>query len=325
MKTLSRREFGRLVSAVPLAGAVTAIGRIDGIEALAPIALGVSTSSFRDLPRVTGLDNLDAVLDAVRAVSVSDIELAFANLEPAPPATAPMMGGSAAYPRRIVLTPEEIAATNADARAALRRWRLETGAGFFEDVRGKLAGAGITVHGCALTFDASWTDEEIDAVFRQAKVLGVATISSPMTMATAERLVPFAERHRIAIAVHNQPDGNRHGQQDLIDTPRLDAALALSPTIKLKLDAGHLTASNGDAVAELRKCRGRVAYVVLRDRLRNGGASQPFGDGDTPLRGLLDALTDSPPVPALVEYDYLGLRSSVAEVTASLAYLRNAR
>ena len=89
-----------------------------------------------------------------------------------------------------------------------------------------------------------------------------------------------------------------------------------------KLDIGNLTASNCDAVAELREYRSRVAYVLVKDRLRNGGASQPLGEGDTPIRKVLDVLKASAPtIPALVEYDYVGLRSPVDELRASLAYV----
>ena len=153
----------------------------------------------------------------------------------------------------------------------------------------------------------------------QVKALGVATISSPLTIATARRLVPFAERHHVSVAIHNQTDGNPTGA---IDTPAIRQALALSSAFRLKLDIGNLTASNCDAVAELREYRSRVAYVLVKDRLRNGGASQPFGEGDTPIRKVLDVLKASAPtIPALVEYDYVGLRSPVEELKASLAYV----
>jgi sugar phosphate isomerase/epimerase len=263
------------------------------------------------------------VIRATQSVSATHIDLAFANVEPAPPSVAPFMGGSNAYPRRVVLTPEQIAATNAEARTALRNWRLQTAAGYFEDVRRKITAARLTVHGCSLAWDSSFTDAEIEATFRQASLLGVGTISSPLTMTTAERLVPFAEKHRIAVAIHNQGDGNPRGD---IDTLQLARALAMSPMFRAKLDIANLTASNRDAVAELRTLRSRLASVVLRDRLRNGGASQPFGEGDTPIREVLGVLADSEaPVPALVEYDYVGLRTAVDEVKASLAYVREGR
>ena len=316
MAAVSRREFGRIALAgVPLAAAGwPAIAR-----AFSPVVLGVTTSSFRDLPRVTGRDNVDDVVRALTAIGATHIDLALSNVEPAPPNTAPFLGGSAAYPQRIVLTPEQIAATDASARSALRVWRLQTPAGAVDAVRSKLAAAGISVHACTLAYDASFSDEEIDATFRQAKALGANAIGSTMTMATAARLAPFAERHRVIVAIHNQPDGNA-GR--FIATPDLKPALALSSSFKLKLDVGNLTASNCDAVAELRAHRGRVSHVLLKDRLRNGGASQPFGAGDTPLAGVLEALRADPAIPAFVEYDYLGLRSSIEEVKTAVAYVK---
>jgi sugar phosphate isomerase/epimerase len=318
MAVLSRREFGGvLVAGLPLAAVLGSV-RLSASE----VPIWVSTSSFRDLPRVPGRANLHEVIRALQAVRATHVELALANLEPAPPATAPVMGGSAAYPRRIVMTPEQVAATNTVARADLRAWRLQAPAGAFEEIRGQLASAGLTVHACALSYNDSFSDDEIDATFRQAKVLGVTTVGSPLTMAMARRLVPFAERHKVSVAIHNQMDGNASGA---IDTPALKAALALSPAFTLKLDIANLTASNCDAVAELREYRSRVSYVLVRDRLRNGGASQPFGEGDTPIKKVLSALaTSAPAVPALIEYDYVGLRSPVEELKVCLTYCRAA-
>jgi sugar phosphate isomerase/epimerase len=317
MAPLSRREFGgALIAGLPLA----AVLRSTGLSA-AELPIGVSTSSFRDLPRVTGRDNLDDVMKALKAVRATHVELAFANLEPAPPSVAPVMGGSAAYPRRIVLTPEQVAATNSVAREELRAWRLNAPDKAFEYMRGKLAAAGLTVRACALSYNDSFSDAEIDVTFRQAKALGVTTVSSPLTMAMARRLVPFIQRHQVSVAIHNQVDGNPDGA---IAAPALKEALALSPAFTLKFDVGNITASNRDAVAALREHRSRVSYVVLRDRLRNGGASQPFGEGDTPIRNVLALAGSSPAIPVVVEYDYVGLRSSVDELKASVAYCRAA-
>ena len=316
MKTLTRRQFGCAVAAA--APFVRSIGL-----GAAPVVVGVSTSSFRDLPRIAGRDNVDDVIRALQSVRATHIELALANVEPAPPSIAPVMGGSAAYPRRIVLSPEEVAATNAEARMSLRTWRCQTPPEALDDVRRKLATAGITVHGCALSYDATFTDDEIAATFQQARALRAAAISSPLTLAMAQRLVPFMERHRVAVAIHNQVDGNTAGH---IDTPQLERALALSPMFRVKLDVATLTASNRDAAAELRRHRARVACVLLKDRLRNGGASQPLGEGDAPIRAVMDVLKESSPsIPALVEYDYVGLRSSTAEVTAALEYVNATR
>jgi len=319
MTALSRRQFGRAVLAsAPLAF----VPRAAGAAVAARVTVGVTTSSFRELPRVPGQGNVDDVIAALRAVRATHIELALANVEPAPPPVAPVMGGSSAYPRRIVLSPEEVAATNADARAALRAWRLHESPAAFADVRRRLTSAGLTVHACAIAYNDSFTDEELDATFRQVTALGATIVSSSLTMAMARRLVPFAERHRVAIAIHNQVDGNAGGA---IASAHVDEALALSPRFMLKLDAGNLTASNGDAVAELRARQARVSYVLLKDRLRNNGHSQPFGEGDTPIARLLDALRASTSsIPVMVDYDYIGLRPAADEVAASLAYVAKA-
>jgi sugar phosphate isomerase/epimerase len=317
MAVLSRREFGSVVAGLPLAAAM-GTAQLSASE----LPVGVATSSFRDFPRVPGRDNLDEVIRALNAVRATHVELAFANLEPAPPSTAPVMGGSAAYPRRVVMTPEEVAATNSSARAALRAWRLDTPASVFEQMRGRLAAAGLRVHACAVAYNDSFTDDEIDATFRQARALGVTTIGSSLSLTTARRLAGFAQRHQISVAIHNQADGNPAGA---VDASALEQALALSPAFTLKLDIGNLTASNRDAVAELRKYRSRVSYVLVRDRLRNRGASQPFGEGDTPIRPVL-ALLRGPDarIPAVIEYDYVGLRSPVDELKAAVAYCRQA-
>lgn len=321
MPALSRREFGGvLIAGLPLAAALRPMSL-----SASEVPLWVTTSSFRDLPRVEGRDNLDDLIRALQAAGATHVELALANLEPAPPSVAPVMGGSAAYPKRIVLSPEQVAATNSVARAELRAWRLQTPLSVFDQARGKLAGAGLTVHACALPYNDSFSDEEIDATFRQVKTLGVKTVSTPLTMAMARRLAPFAERHEVSVAIHNQVDGNSSGA---IDTPALKDALALSRAFSLRLDIGNLTASNCDAVAELRayaSAGSRVSYVVLKDRLRNGGASQPFGEGDTPIKKVLGLIgTSTWSLPAAIEYDYVGLRSAIEEVKTSLSYCRGA-
>jgi sugar phosphate isomerase/epimerase len=319
MTPFSRREFGRMVVAgVPL---VAVAGSIRA-AAMSPVALGVSTFSFRDLPRVEGSDNVDDVIRALKAVRATHVELALSNVEPAPPSTASFVGGTPAYPRRVVFTPDEIARINAHARRQLQQWRAQTEPRYFQDVRDKFASANLSVMACALSYDESFTDDEIEATFRQVKALGVPTISSPMTMATARRIAPFAERHGITVAVHNQADGNAAGA---IATPELADALAISSSLRIKLDIGHLTASNRDAVAELARHESRISHVLVRDRLRNGGTSQHFGEGDTPIPAILKRLKASEfRIPGVVEYDYVGLHSSVDEVTASLAYVAQA-
>ena len=66
----------------------------------------------------------------------------------------------------------------------------------------------------------------------------------------------------------------------------------------------------------------RTTSMLLSVRLRNGGASQPLGEGDTPLREVLAAVASPSQVPLFVGYDYVGLRGATEEVRTSLAYLQ---
>jgi sugar phosphate isomerase/epimerase len=317
MPGISRRDFGTIVLAT---GPLAVVVRPVALWATPPLTLGVTTSSFRGLPRVPGTSNVDDVLHALKTVGATHVELALAHIEPAPPSVAPFTGGSPAYPRLIVLSPEQVASTNARARSDLRTWRLGAGLDVFERVRTQFASAGVTVVACSVSYNDSFTDEEIDVTFRQVKALGSTTVSSPLTMAMARRLVPFAERHQLTVAIHNQESGHAAG---MIAALELEAALGLSSRFSLKLDVGNLTASGGDAVAVLSAHRARVSHVVLKDRLRSGGVAQPFGEGDTPIRAVLSLLkTSAASIPALVEYDYVGLRPVVDEVGVSLDYVR---
>ena len=319
MTALSRREFGRLITtAAPLVGLAASTRTF----ALSPLAVGVSTLSFRDLPRVEGSDSVDALIRALKTVGAAHVELALSDVEPAPPSTASFVGGTPAYPRTITFTPEEIARIKTYARRQVREWRARTEPRHFADVRDTFASANLTVFSCALSYDDSFIDDEIEATFRQVKALGLSTVSSPMTMATARRLAPFAERHGVTVAIRNDVDGNPARS---IATSDLADALALSPSFKLALDIANVTASNRDVLAELNRHETRLSQVVVRDRLRNGGSSQHFGEGDTPIADVLKRLKASEfRIPAVVEVDYVGLYSSVDEVTASIKYVAKA-
>lgn len=320
MTQFSRREFATIaVGALPV---LTAGLRGNRVSAEGALSIGMTTASLRELPRVTGKNNIDDVLAAIARVGARDVELALSDVEPAPPSIAPFIGGSPAYPVRITFTPEQIARSNQQARAELRRWRLQSSRAEAAEIRAKIAASRVNAFAIATTFDSSFTDDELEATFAQIVALGARVVASPLTYEMAARVKPYAEKHGVAVAVHNQVANSSSTEIGSADLP---AVLALSTAFSVKLDVGNITASNGDAVAELTKHRARVAYVVVKDRLRNGGASQPFGEGDTPIAGVVGALkSTSPAIPVMVEYDYIGLRAAVDELTQSIKYVAEA-
>jgi sugar phosphate isomerase/epimerase len=321
MAAYSRREFGKLVAAGLPAAAF--LGGRPLVGAAASVPIGVSTFSFDGLPHALGENNIAAVIAALAASGANLIELAATNLEPGgPDLRETVMGGSPAYPSLVRRSPAELAAIDASARRALRAWRLSTGSAYLTQQRAAFDAAGIAVHALAFDYTDRFTDEEIDATFAQAKAFGVTLVSSPVTMDVAKRLAPLATRANVRIAVHNQIEGDTAAY---IGTVRVGDVLALSPVFSLKLDIGNVTTSNGDAVAALRACRDRVSHVLVQDRLRNGGAGQAFGEGDTPIPAVLaDLARTQPAVPALAEYRYFGVGSPATEVKHCLDYMRQA-
>lgn len=319
---ISRRDFGKLaLAAVPLSAASSA----HADTAANGVRLGVDTYSFRDLPRTPGRDNIDDVIQALQFVGAREIELSSANTEPAGPNSGPAVPPPpSAYPSPIKApSPEEVAAARLEVRNALRAWRLATPAANHEAVRAKFQGAGIGVFAYRVDYDAAFTDEEIELTFRQARALGVRVIASMTTLSGARRLAPFAEKHGVTVALHNTANVK---DADAIATPQsFRTALAISKNFQLNLDIGNLTAANIEAVAFIQENHTGISHLQIKDRTRNGGGNEKFGNGDTPIHDVLALVKEKRlPIPVFIEYEYIGLGTPQQEVRRCLAFAKSA-
>jgi sugar phosphate isomerase/epimerase len=139
----------------------------------------------------------------------------------------------------------------------------------------------------------------------------------------AQRLVPFAERHGVLVAVHghaNVKDPNQFASPE-----SFAKALALSKQFRVNLDIGHFTAANFDAVAYIRENHAHITHLHIKDRRKNDGPNEQFGEGDTPIKEVLALLKrERYPIRAFVEYEYAGLRGSQEEVKRCMEYMRAA-
>ena len=317
----SRRDFGKMaLAAAPLSTALSAT-RLDSV--VSGVRLGTITYSFRDLPRTPGKDNVDDIIKAVTACGIGEIELYSPNIEPASASAARPAASGPAYGVARARTPptrEQIAARKAE-RETLRKWRLETPASYYQDVRKKFDAAGISLFAYTLGFNPDFTDDEVEAGFQQAKALGVDLIASSTTVAMAQRVAPFADKHQVRVAVHgyaNVLDPNQFGSPE-----SFAKALAMSKYMRVNLDTGHFTAANYDAVAYIRENHDKITHLHIKDRKRGDGTNEPFGDGDTPIKPILVLLRDNKwPIRAFVEYEYPGMGTSVEEVKKCLDYMR---
>ncbi len=295
----SRRDFGKLALAgVPLSLAFGKIdSKIDGVQ------LGVQSYSFRDL-------SLDAAIKAMVDDGLGDCELFSPHIEEGHTDKAPMSGmrPPAGQMRRPPDDPARVAARTA-AREELRKWRLTVPMDYFKGIRQKFSDAGIHLYAYNFSFNDSFTDEEIDRGFDMAKALGVGIITASTTLPVAKRVVPFAEKHRMIVAMHghsNLTDPNQFAKPE-----SFAKAMEMSKYFKVNLDIGHFTAAGYDAVDYIRNNHDNIVLLHLKDRKKNEGENVPWGEGDTPIKQVLLLLKEKRyPLPAFIEYEYKGAGSS---------------
>src|SRR5262249_26404837 len=233
----TRREFGKMtLAALPLS---LALGPID--SRVGGVRIGVQSYSFRTLP-------LDAAIKAMADIGIGECELFSGHVEP-----RPSSGGGGPRPKAGGTPAAKTEGAKAGERPArkgqggLRDWRLTVSMGHFKDIRRKFDDAGIRLHAYNLSFNDGFSDEEIDRGFEMAKALGVEIITASSTLSAAKRVAPFADKHKMIVAMHghdNVQDPNQFA------TPESFAqAMALSKNFWVNLDIGHFFAAGYDPVA----------------------------------------------------------------------------
>ena len=277
---------------------------------IAGVRVGAQSYSFRALPRPPGGDLVDVLINAFTACHLGECELWSPQIEPAAPSIA---RGD---------TPE-LQQARQQARADLRRWRVETPIEHFRAIRQKFAAARIAVRAFNYSFNDGFSDEEIDRGFEIARALGAEWITASSTLSSAKRVAPFADKHKMVVGMHNH--SNVTNPNEFATPDSFAAAMKLSKHFKVNLDIGHFTAANQDAVAYLSDHHADITNLHVKDMRRNQGDYMPWGQGDTPLRDVLQLLKQNKwPIPAYIEYEYRGAGTPVEEVNKGLDYMRQA-
>jgi sugar phosphate isomerase/epimerase len=178
-------------------------------------------------------------------------------------------------------------------REALRKWRLEASFDGFRGVAKRFTDAGLRLYSYNLSFNDSFTHEEIEKGFLMTKALGTRIITASSPASIFPRIAPFAEKHDVIVAMHNHTNGPDEFAQ----------AMAASPKIWVNLDVGHFFASGYDPIAYLNEHHGRITNIHVKDRKKDKGAEMPFGEGDTPLKQVLQLVkTQKYDFPVCIEY-----------------------
>jgi sugar phosphate isomerase/epimerase len=307
-QTLTRREFGKVLAAVPVALRAQQPRPLYEVNG---VGIGLETFSFHDLPPAGDPKLIPTIIGNMRQLGIAECEIMSGHIEPFPTISTGWWVQSRRAPGFQKL------------REDARRWRLTVPMDYYAKIRKQFEDAGLRIYLYNVNFNETFTDEERDRTFEAAAALGAAGFSSSTVISEARRLVPFAERHTMFVAMHNH---NNLVDPDQFATPAsFETALAMSPYFNATLDIGHFVAGNNDPVDFLKKHHDRTVNIHVRDRKRNNGPNKPFGQGDTPIAEVLRLIRDQKyPIRCYLEYEYGSFRSSVEEVKACLDYCKSA-
>jgi sugar phosphate isomerase/epimerase len=310
----TRREFGKLVVAgVPMSAlAVPGEGDVQSPKPdsrFGGVQIGIIAGSFRRLAT-----SVEDVLKLTAQAGLSVIELDVEFFEPyfgAPAVPAAVRGRTP--------TPEEESAQRS-AREQLRTWRLSPPVDRMRTLRQMYEQAGVAIE--IVKFPdlgvASMTDDEVDYCFTVAKHLGARAITCEPPLSQTKRLGRFADRHQMIVAYHNH--ANISSVEAFGRTGAWEQAFFYSKNNWANVDVGHFTAGNGKPPIDfLREYHSRITNIHLKDRKINNGPNMPWGQGDTPLRDILQMMKrENYRFTATIELEYpIPEGSSVANEVAN--------
>ena len=265
--------------------------------------------------RPAGRDAADRAVDAERGAARAAVTY-YSGGQCAPP--RPRRG---ANPPPAQLSPEQ-----EKFRQEQAAWRTsEATMNKYRDLRKQFDDAGIELALLCYNMNGNIADEEIDYAFRMAQALGVKGITSSSTVTIAKRVAAFADKYKMIWA--------GHGHDDVCDPEQFakpetfEEIMSFSPYVYVNLDIGHFTAAGYDPVPFIRRYNARISNLHLKDRFRTmgsgRGANVRWGDGETPIREVLQLLRrEQYPFPANIEYEYQGT-DAVIEVAKCLQYAKD--
>jgi sugar phosphate isomerase/epimerase len=290
----SRRQFGRtLLAGVPLAAAFGAVNsKFNGVQ------IGTISYSFRSLPA-------DQILPAIVKAGVNEVELMSNHAEA-------LMGAPA-----VKRGPDP------EGQEALKKWRAGVSADKFKELRRSFDAQGVNIEILCYNLAKGVSDDEIEYSFQMAKGLGAKAISSTAQMATARRVAPFAEKHKLMWGGHGHD--NTSDPEEFATPESFAMIMSLGKYMGVNLDIGHFTAANYDPIAYITEHHSRITNLHLKDRKKNHGANLPWGQGDTDIKGVLQLLKkEKYGFPANVEYEYMGKDDPATEVARCVQFCKEA-
>ena len=310
--TLTRRDLGKLVLTVPAAGLLPR-------EALAALLAAKPDSKFAgvqigmNVPYNYGGRTMpvDEVIAKTAQLNVSAVELRSQPIEL-------FMG----VPKD-ALEPGRGADAQKAAAGQLREWRLKADPSKAAAVKKAFDEAGIKIDVVKYDGIYNFSDPEMDYAFALAKAAGARAISCELEVDGAKRVGQFADKHSLMVGYH----GHTHTPAEMFEQ-----AFGFAKHNGANLDIGHYIAGNlGNPLDFIKKHYDRITHIHVKDRKAgaNGvdGANVPFGEGDTPIKPVLQAIRDNKwPIQATIEFEYKVPDGSdrMAEMAKCVEYCKQA-
>lgn len=251
---ISRRGLAKLA----LAGLPAARAFAGANSFYKGVQFGICSYSFRGL-------GLDELIRQMAAVPMGQLELENVFIEPG-------AGGRGQ-------TPEQ--------REAVRRWRLTVPLDEIRAIRHRLDDAGIDVYAYNIPVNSSFTEDELDRVFRIARLLGAQAVNSATTLPMVPLLAAAAERCNMRVGLH--PTGSAAIPDAIGSGESYRKALAISPRIGANPDLNGWRAWGPDPLAFLREIGSRITTMHTHDSkpAEPRAVAVPLGEGTNPIRDVL--------------------------------------
>ena len=102
-------------------------------------------------------------------------------------------------------------------------------------------------------------------------------------------------------------------------TIKFSSIVRLRPTARR-----HFFAAGYDPVAYIEQNHARITNLHIKDRKKNDGPNTVWGEGDTPIKAVLQLLKKKKyNIPANIEFEYRG-EDTVAEVKKCFQFMKDA-
>jgi hypothetical protein len=287
---VTRREVGKLaLAALPVSRLLAAKpnSRFGGVQ------VGINAPySFRGLP-----GKAEDIVKYMQQLGLNGVELRSQPVEGWMGAPAAPQGGGRNQ------TPEQQAARK-KAAEDLTKWRQQASMQKAKEFRTWWEGQVGPIE--IVKFDGINTipDDVVDYCFTLAKTLGARAISCEIPVSQTKKLGQFAEKHKLLVAYHGH--GNVTDPEAFGNPKSWETAMSFSKYNGCNVDIGHFVAGNGYAPVDfIKKYHDRISHIHLKDRKKDQGPNMVWGQGDTPIKEVLQMLKkEKYNIQATIEFEY---------------------